>query len=81
MLLARELPHLAALLRTPSPAGEPNSGLNPAELARRVITMAQGSPRLLELADATAADPALLARALDQNADSSPGSQRGPSRP
>ena len=77
VLLARELPHLATLLRTSSPAGEPNSGLNPAELARRVITMAQGSPRLLELADATAADPALLARALDQNADSSPGAAPG----
>jgi len=68
VLLARELPHLGALLQKPTPtSGHSDSGLHPTELAMRAITMAQGYPKLLELADATAADPALLARAVDQN--------------
>jgi CHAT domain len=46
--LARELPHLRALLAT-----EPG-------LARRVLRVVQGHPKLMELADAAAADRARL---------------------
>ncbi|WP_327696701.1 CHAT domain-containing protein [Streptomyces sp. NBC_00459] len=54
MLLARELPHLARLLDGRLP------GTPPAEarrLATGLLRLAQGHPRLLELADARAADP------------------------
>ncbi|MEZ0072486.1 CHAT domain-containing protein [Planotetraspora sp. GP83] len=65
VLLARELPHLGALLhdeptaeRTTARSG---TGL---QLVRRVLNMAQGHPKLLELADAAAAEPGRLADAL-----------------
>ncbi len=74
LLLARELPRLRALLPTethpsqahPSQAqpgtGDPARG-DPA-LGRDVLTLAQGQPTLLELADAAAADPPRLAYQL-----------------
>jgi hypothetical protein len=63
VLLARELPHLRALLHSePEPLRAPGSA-DPA-LGRRVLTLVQGHPKLLELADAAAADPARLASQL-----------------
>lgn len=61
-LLIRELPNLQAVLDNP-PAGP--GGPDP-ELGRRVLTLAQGHPLLLELADAAAADPARLAFQLTE---------------
>ncbi|MGH3915202.1 MAG: hypothetical protein ACRDTC_17620 [Pseudonocardiaceae bacterium] len=66
LLLVRALPNLRALLdwedgpdrAEPDPIG-PGMG-NPA-LGRRVLTLAQGHPTLLELADAAATDPSRLA--------------------
>ncbi|HEX5402871.1 MAG TPA: CHAT domain-containing protein [Pseudonocardiaceae bacterium] len=52
VLLARELPHLRALIDS-----DP-------ELARRTITVVQGHPKLIELADGHAADPERLATRL-----------------
>jgi hypothetical protein len=64
VLLAREWPHLRALLDTPG------SGRDDARSARglavRVLTMVQGHPKLIELADGQAADPAALAARLDE---------------
>jgi hypothetical protein len=58
LLLARELPHLRALIQ-----GE-LAGVEP-EVARRlalgVLNVAQGHPKLLELADGQAGDPGRLA--------------------
>ncbi|HET9658148.1 MAG TPA: hypothetical protein VFP72_22535 [Kineosporiaceae bacterium] len=66
--LARELPHLRALLETePAPirdTTEPTKALSGRELARAALTLVQGHPKLLELADAAAADPARLADAV-----------------
>ncbi|WP_137813005.1 CHAT domain-containing protein [Gandjariella thermophila] len=63
ILLARELPHLGALLRdVPGPHRGPAA--DPV-LARRVIHVVQGHPKLLELADAAAADPEKLRARLD----------------
>lgn len=69
VLLARELPGLRALLHTDSPAerrhDDPNAYPARAEtdrrLARRVLDLVQGHPKLLELADAAAVDPDALA--------------------
>ena len=62
LLLARELPHLRALIR-----GE-LAGVEP-EVARRlalgVLNVAQGHPKLLELADGQAADPARLSALVE----------------
>lgn len=65
VLLARELPHLGALLgdvptaeRAAAPSGTDR------QLVRRVLNMAQGHPKLLELADVAAAEPGRLADAL-----------------
>ena len=52
LLLVRELPHLQALIQ-----GKPDARM----LARAVLEIAQGHPKLLELADGQAADPASLA--------------------
>ncbi|HKR52018.1 MAG TPA: hypothetical protein VJT72_21055 [Pseudonocardiaceae bacterium] len=61
LLLARELPHLHALLHTPAEPGQARlNATNPA-LGRDVLTLAQGHPTLLELADAAAAQPPRLA--------------------
>ncbi|MDQ3764627.1 MAG: hypothetical protein M3460_24710 [Actinomycetota bacterium] len=60
VLLARELPDLRALLHAEA---EPVRGPEVADpaLGRRVLTLVQGHPKLLELADAAAADPVRLA--------------------
>lgn len=68
VLLARELPGLRALLHTdPTPErarNDPAAYAARAEadrrLARRVLDVVQGHPKLLELADAAAADPVAL---------------------
>jgi hypothetical protein len=66
LLLVWELRHLRALLHTEAEPGQPGPGTvdpamgNPA-LGRCVLTLAQGHPTLLELADAAAADPPRLA--------------------
>jgi tetratricopeptide (TPR) repeat protein len=63
VLLAREWPHLRALLDGTAP----DLSLDEAhELAARTLAMAQGHPKLIELADGQAADPqALRARLSD----------------
>jgi len=63
VLLARELPNLRALLHSET---EPVRGTGVADpaLGRRVLTLVQGHPKLLELADAAAADPARLVSQL-----------------
>jgi hypothetical protein len=61
VLQARELPHLGALLRGESPAGDRG-----AELVVGVLKEAQGLPALLVLADGQAADPQRLATQLEQ---------------
>jgi hypothetical protein len=62
LLLARELPNLRALLHHEA---EPVRGgtADPA-LGRRVLTLVQGHPKLLELADAAAADRTRLTSQL-----------------
>jgi hypothetical protein len=66
--LARELPHLRALLETEPPAVRDPTGpadtLSGRDLARATLTLVQGHPKLLELADATAANPTRLAHAV-----------------
>jgi hypothetical protein len=61
LLLARELPHLRALLHTPAEPSQ--AGLSTAEpvLGLGVLTLAQGHPMLLELANAAATQPSRLA--------------------
>jgi hypothetical protein len=66
VLLARELPNLAALIdaKPPLPAGltaEEAQGL-----AARVLAVVQGHPKLIELAEGQAADPEVLAARLAQ---------------
>jgi tetratricopeptide (TPR) repeat protein len=62
LLLARELPNLRALLH--DEAGPVRGGTADPELGRRVLTLVQGHPKLLELADAAAADRTRLASQL-----------------
>jgi hypothetical protein len=66
VLLARELPNLAALIdaRPPLPAGLTAEGAQ--GLAARVLAVVQGHPKLIELAEGQAADPAVLALRLAQ---------------
>ena len=69
VLLARELPHLGALITgTPFNGGGPGQAAAGRaagrELAVRVLAAAQGHPKLLELADGQAADPARLEQLL-----------------
>jgi tetratricopeptide (TPR) repeat protein len=66
VLLARELPHLGELLRD-KPTAERAAARSGSDfrLARRVLNMAQGHPKLLELADHAAAEPGRLASMLD----------------
>ena len=66
LLLARELPRLAALMDGTAP-GIAASGAR--ALARRALECAQGHPKLLELADGAAGDPAALRAMLDKIAD------------
>ncbi|NEA64736.1 CHAT domain-containing protein [Streptomyces sp. SID12488] len=61
LLLARELPHLALLLDGRLPGTPPAAARR---LATGLLQLAQGHPRLLELADAQAADPERLTRLL-----------------
>ena len=64
VLLAREWPHLRALIDTPHTGrDDPGSGRG---LAARVLRVVQGHPKLIELADGQAADPKALAARLDQ---------------
>ncbi|MEV4026505.1 CHAT domain-containing protein [Actinosynnema sp. NPDC050801] len=65
VLLARELPHLGALLRDePTAERAADQSADDLGLVRRVLDMAQGHPKLLELADLAAAEPDRLADAL-----------------
>ncbi|MFF7240459.1 CHAT domain-containing protein [Streptomyces collinus] len=64
VLLAREWPHLKALIDTPGGGRhDPRSGRG---LAARVLAVVQGHPKLIELADGQAADPVALAGRLDE---------------
>ena len=65
-LLARELPNLRRLLHAdPGPTRQPAQVVNADRATvRRVLHLVQGHPKLLELADAAAADPAVLAAQL-----------------
>jgi len=63
VLLARELPNLRTLLHSETESVRGAGVADPA-LGRRVLTLVQGHPKLLELADAAAADPARLASQL-----------------
>jgi hypothetical protein len=67
--LARELPHLRRLLDADADAGPVRDGAEAKvardrELVRRVLRVVQGHPKLMELADAAAADPVRLAAQL-----------------
>ncbi|MFF3375774.1 CHAT domain-containing protein [Streptomyces sp. NPDC002680] len=61
LLLARELPHLARLIDGQLPGTTPSAARR---LATGLLELAGGHPKLLELADAQAADPARLERLL-----------------
>jgi tetratricopeptide (TPR) repeat protein len=61
LLLARELPHLNDLINGRMPGADPAVAR---EFASSVLEMAQGHPKLLELADGQAADPGRLAQLL-----------------
>lgn len=62
LLLARELPNLRELLH--SEAEPVRGGAADPALGRRVLTLVQGHPKLLELADAAAADRTRLTSQL-----------------
>ena len=64
VLLAREWPNLQALIDSPT-SGQPDPGSGRG-LAVRVLKMVQGHPKLIELAEGQAADPAGLAARLDE---------------
>jgi hypothetical protein len=74
LLLARELPHLGPLLRQD---GTVTRGQEAAEsgvaLVRRVLNVVQGHPKLLELADAEAANPQALRERLAEADRALPG--------
>ena len=59
-LLAREMPNLGRLLLGKSPVGLEKGR----ELVRRTLSLVQGHPKLIELADAQAADPVALEKYL-----------------
>ncbi|WP_196255753.1 CHAT domain-containing protein [Micromonospora sp. WMMD558] len=66
VLLAKELPNLGRLLHDePSAVRSAADVAADRELARRVLAVVQGHPKLLELADAEATDPDALAARLD----------------
>jgi tetratricopeptide (TPR) repeat protein len=62
LLLARELPRLRALSHGEAPGIDPHVARR---LARDVLNVAQGHPKLLELAEGQAADPERLARLVE----------------
>ncbi len=62
LLLAREMPNLSNLLLGKSIVG----GGKGRELAIRVLKLVQGHPKLIELADARAADPLVLEGNLEE---------------
>jgi hypothetical protein len=65
VLLARELPNLARLLHDePHPERAPHQVQRDRRLARQVLAVVQGHPKLMELADATAAHSDRLEQAL-----------------
>ena len=61
MLLAREMPNMAGCLTGRSSAG-PEKGR---EIVMRTLKLVQGHPKLIELADAQAADPQTLEKHLE----------------
>jgi tetratricopeptide (TPR) repeat protein len=64
LLLVRELPNLRRLLD-----GAPQTGMRQeagGQLVRRMLRLVQGHPKLIELAEALAAQPAKLAAQLDE---------------
>lgn len=63
-VLARELPNLGRLMRGESPAGVARGR----ELVARTLSVVQGHPKLVELAEGQAADPDTLATHLDRAA-------------
>jgi hypothetical protein len=79
VLLAREFPHLRALLDTATPDAADGAAAGPAgpgssravsgqdasALLVRTLTVVQGLPKLIEMADGQAGDPAALAARLD----------------
>jgi len=76
VLLARELPHLGCLLQSePTTAADQSAALGLRELAVQALTLVQGLPKLLELADAAAADPAQLTVALAAAQAAVPGAE------
>ena len=64
-LLARELPHLGALMDGDLPSSALTAEAARA-LAARTLSLVQGHPTLIELADGFAADPDALAARLDE---------------
>jgi tetratricopeptide (TPR) repeat protein len=66
LLLARELPNLGRLVGpdVTAPVRLGNGALSGWTLVRRTLLLVQGHPKLLELADALAADPTVLAAQL-----------------
>ncbi len=78
LLLARELPNLGPLLRkdTVRPSGKQAGGQAGVALVRRVLRVVQGHPKLLELADAQAADPEALRARLAEAERALPGADR-----
>jgi tetratricopeptide (TPR) repeat protein len=66
LLLARELPHLNALIHDEIPGLDRDTSRT---LALGVLNVAQGHPKLLELADGQAADPGQLATLIDASND------------
>ncbi len=61
MLLAREMPNLGKLLLGESPVGLEKGR----DLVRQTLALVQGHPKLIELADAQAADPVALEKYLE----------------
>ncbi len=62
LLLTRELPHLRALSHGEAPGIDPHVAQR---LACNVLNVAQGHPKLLELAEGQAADPERLAQLVE----------------
>jgi hypothetical protein len=69
VLLAAELPHLSRLLHDDVGAEPPDRVMDDRRLVRQVLEVVQGHPKLLELADAAAASPTRLRRALAATTD------------
>lgn len=63
MLLARELPHLRALIDATAPGVDADAGRR---WVAQALTLSQGHPELLRLADGQAADPARLRERLSE---------------